>query len=63
MGTGCIEEGANMTIVEKPVLRKQYAKEVCNVCGKPSHDTICAACADKVRCDALAHKKHEEKRD
>lgn len=52
-----------MTIVEKPVLRKQHAKEVCNMCGKPSHDTICAACADKVRCEALAHKKHEEKGD
>lgn len=50
-----------MTYVQKPVLRKQHAEQVCNMCGKPSRDTICEACSDKVRSEALAHKKHEEK--
>jgi len=50
-----------MTIVEKPILRKQLANEVCNVCGKPSEDTICEVCLAKVRSEALATKKHEEK--
>lgn len=50
-----------MTYVKKPLLRTQHAKVVCNVCGKASEDTICEACADKVRSEALAHKKHEEK--
>jgi recombinational DNA repair protein RecR len=50
-----------MTFVEKPILRKQHAREVCNVCGHPSENTICEACADKVRSEALAAKKHEEK--
>jgi hypothetical protein len=50
-----------MTYVEPPILRKEHAKEVCNVCGKPSRMTICDACADRIRSDALANKKHEEK--
>jgi recombinational DNA repair protein RecR len=49
-----------MTIVKKPILRKQHADEVCNVCGKPSRDTLCEACVAKVRSEALARKKHEE---
>jgi len=50
-----------MTTVAKPVLRTKHAAAVCNVCGKPSQDTICPACVDKIRCEALANKKHEEK--
>ncbi len=41
-----------MASVKKPILRKQHAAEVCNVCE---------ACSDPVGSDALAHKKHEEK--
>jgi recombinational DNA repair protein RecR len=52
-----------MTYTEKPIQRKKHAAEVCNMCGKPSRDTICAACSDKLRVEALAHKKHEEKGD
>lgn len=50
-----------MTSVKKPILRTKHAREVCNICGKPSGDTICEACVGKVRCEALANKKHEEK--
>jgi hypothetical protein len=50
-----------MTYVEKPVQRPQHANQVCNVCGRPSVDTICEACADRIRAEALDHKKHEEK--
>jgi len=31
------------------------------VCGKPSTKTICEACADKLRGEALNRKKKEEK--
>jgi len=31
------------------------------VCGKPSTKTICDACADKLRGEALNRKKKEEK--
>ena len=50
-----------MTSPEKPILRTKHAKEVCNICGKPSRNTICEACAGKIRGEALANKKHEEK--
>jgi recombinational DNA repair protein RecR len=50
-----------MTLVERPTHRPEHANEVCNICGKPSPNTICDACADRVRADALDRKKHEEK--
>ncbi len=31
------------------------------LCGKPSTKTICAACSDKLRGEALNKKKKEEK--
>jgi len=31
------------------------------ICGKPSTRTICSACADKLRGEALERKKKEEK--
>jgi recombinational DNA repair protein RecR len=36
-------------------------KQVCNVCGKPSRDSICAACADRVRAEAVTWKRREDK--
>ncbi len=36
-------------------------KKVCMICGKPSAKTICDACADKLRGEALNKKKKEEK--
>lgn len=50
-----------MTYVERPVRRSEHARHVCNVCGKPSEDTICEACSVLVRAAALAIKKHEDK--
>ena len=51
-----------MTYVDRPTLRSEHAKQVCNLCGKPWLDTICDACADRVRAEALDKKRHEEKR-
>jgi hypothetical protein len=28
---------------------------VCGMCGRPSEETICPACADKIRAEALAN--------
>ncbi len=50
-----------MTQVETPIHRPEHAKQVCNICGKPSPSTICDACAERVRAEALDRKKHEEK--
>jgi hypothetical protein len=50
-----------MTNVSKPNLRPEHADKVCNVCGKPSTDTICETCATWLRAEALDRKKHEEK--
>ncbi len=36
-------------------------KRVCNLCGKPSEDNICPTCADKIRAEAVARKKREDK--
>ena len=33
----------------------------CNVCGKPSGSSICATCSDRIRAEALARKKREDK--
>jgi hypothetical protein len=50
-----------MTYVDRPIYRPEHAKEVCNLCGKPSPSTICDACADRVRAEVLDRKKHKEK--
>ena len=36
-------------------------QQVCLICGKPSAKSICAACADKLRGEALNKKKKDEK--
>ena len=36
-------------------------KPVCIICGKPSETTICGACTDMIRAQALARKKQKEK--
>ena len=36
-------------------------RQVCMICGKPSAKTICEACAEKVRGEALEKKKKEDK--
>jgi len=50
-----------MTYVKRPMLRPEHASHVCNLCGRPSEDTICEACAVIVRATALAIKKHEDR--
>jgi hypothetical protein len=36
-------------------------KPVCMMCGKPSEKTICNACAERLRGEALNRKKKDEK--
>jgi recombinational DNA repair protein RecR len=50
-----------MTYVERPVLRTEHARHVCNVCGGTSEDTICEACSIKVRAEALTTKRRKDK--
>ncbi len=35
--------------------------QVCNVCGKPSVSSICPVCVDRIRAEAIARKKREDK--
>jgi hypothetical protein len=44
-------------------IRSGHAGHVCNVCGKTSENTICEACSQRIRLEALARKKHEESGD
>ena len=44
-----------------PDLRTERARHVCNVCGVPSEDTICEACSNKVRAEALVRKRREDR--
>jgi hypothetical protein len=54
---------AKESAVKSPDVKESRPKPSshnCNVCGKPSQQTICDPCAMKVRLDALARKTHEE---
>jgi nucleotide-binding universal stress UspA family protein len=47
---------------QKPIARgSERHKQVCNFCGKPSSSNICPICADKVRAEAVARKRREDK--
>ena len=52
-----------MTEPERPSEAHERARENCLICGKHSEKTICDACSDKIRSNALARKKHENKGD
>ncbi len=39
----------------------ESGKPVCKLCGKPSPKTICDACGERLRGEALEKKKKEEK--
>ena len=41
--------------------RKTALKTMCMLCGKESGDTICHACADRIRGEALSKKKRDYK--
>jgi hypothetical protein len=41
-------------------VRPRHAEHVCHVCGRTSESTICEGCAERIRIEALARKKHEE---
>ncbi len=42
-------------------LEPEEHKQFCKVCGKPSSSNICPVCADKIRAEAVARKKREDK--
>jgi hypothetical protein len=50
-----------MALIFQSKFRNEHAKHVCNLCGRLSEDTICEACAVRVRAAALAIKKHRDK--
>lgn len=45
-----------------PQKTQKAPKPICSICGKPSEKAICGACADKIRAEALARKKQQEKK-
>jgi hypothetical protein len=45
--------------VDRAPHRPEPAKHVCNLCGKPWPSTICDACGDWVRAEAIDRRKHE----
>ena len=47
--------------IARPALRAEHARHVCNLCGAPSEDTICEACSNKVRAEALDRKRREDR--
>jgi hypothetical protein len=54
---------AAATQPKKNTASPQPAKQrrnVCNVCGKPG-PSICPTCSDRIRAEALARKKREDK--
>jgi nucleotide-binding universal stress UspA family protein len=48
--------------IQTPIaLESEQHKQFCKVCGKPSSSNICPVCADKIRAEAVARKKREDK--
>ncbi len=41
--------------------RKASVRSFCEVCGKPSQVPICGACGDRIRAEAMARKRREDK--
>jgi recombinational DNA repair protein RecR len=41
--------------------KEQKSRPVCELCGKPAVTPICSACSDKIRAEAVARKKREDK--
>lgn len=41
--------------------RKASEWSFCEVCGKPSQVPICGGCADRIRAEAVARKRREDK--
>ena len=47
------------TMEGNPVAQPQ--RQLCMICAKPSDKTICDACSERIRGEALNNKKKEEK--
>jgi len=56
MTTTVISKASKMSTKES-----QRSRRVCEVCGKPAVTPICAACADRIRAEAVARKRREDK--
>jgi hypothetical protein len=57
------ESSAASTVEQKPlgVIGPAEKRRLCIICGKPSDEMICGACADKIGADAVEKKRSEEK--
>lgn len=40
---------------------RKTGKQFCRICGKDSDVSICGACSDKVRAEAVNHKRLEDR--
>jgi len=45
----------------RPKRQPDRDEQLCKICGKPSSSVICRHCSDKVRAEAVARKKREDK--
>jgi hypothetical protein len=57
-------ESAGMISNEKKVSASSVPgrkKGICVLCSEPSDEMFCGACVDKIRADAVEHKRWEEK--
>jgi len=61
MDSQVISSQAPATVAPASPKPAKQRRRVCNVCGQPSGPTICPACSDRIRAEALARKKREDK--
>jgi len=54
-------EGVGAARETKGSVQVKPRRRVCSVCSKPSGSSICGMCADRIRAEALARKKREDK--
>ena len=52
-----------MNADKREPVRPEHAEHVCSVCGQTSESVICEGCSARIRVEALARKKHEERGD
>ena len=51
----------NVNADERAPIPPRHEGHVCNICGNESESTICEGCSERIRMEALARKKHEER--
>lgn len=56
-----MESGGRLSPSKVPSKKSQAPRPLCEVCGKSSVSPICPTCADKIRAEAVARKRREDK--